>query len=167
MKTVSLLTIVGPREGDLRPPPAKLRLKVLLRGLLCIIVSAGVPDLAWAQYGSGGQPARRRISVQLLGLEPAGARRRQRRGIVGDRTEAAATQPARQATGTFPQHLIAGASGLSERRSSRHSSHMSADSPPTAPTMPGRAKATVGHPCGEGNSQGAESRGRRCPVRGH
>jgi hypothetical protein len=53
MKTVSLLTIVGPREGDLRPPPAKLRLQVL-RWLLCIIVSAGVPDLAWAQYSSGG-----------------------------------------------------------------------------------------------------------------
>src|SRR5437867_11638779 len=54
MKTVSLLTIVGPREGDPRPPPAKLRPKVLLRWLLCIILSAGVPDLAWAQYSSGG-----------------------------------------------------------------------------------------------------------------
>ena len=54
MKTVSLLRIVRPREGDLRPPPSKLRLKVLLRWLLCIIVSAGVPDLAWAQYSSGG-----------------------------------------------------------------------------------------------------------------
>src|SRR6267378_2800039 len=54
MKTVSLLRIVRPPEGDLRPPPAKLRLKVLLRWLLCIIVSAGVPDLAWAQYRGGG-----------------------------------------------------------------------------------------------------------------
>src|SRR5438876_4642057 len=54
MKTVSLLTIVDPPEGDPRPPPAKLRPKVLLRWLLCIILSAGVPDLAWAQYSSGG-----------------------------------------------------------------------------------------------------------------
>jgi hypothetical protein len=53
MKTVSLLWIGGPREGDLRPPPARLRLK-LLRWLLCIILCAGAPDLAWAQYSSGG-----------------------------------------------------------------------------------------------------------------
>src|SRR5438132_10635937 len=52
MKTVSLPRIVGPREGDLRSPTAKLRLKVL-RWLLCVILSAGVPDLAWAQYSSG------------------------------------------------------------------------------------------------------------------
>jgi hypothetical protein len=53
MKTAPLLRIDGPREDDLRLLPVKLRLKVL-RWLLCIIVSTGVPDLAWAQYSSGG-----------------------------------------------------------------------------------------------------------------
>jgi hypothetical protein len=53
MKAVSLLWIKGPREGNLRAPPAKLRLRVL-RWLLCIIVIAGAPDLAWGQYSSGG-----------------------------------------------------------------------------------------------------------------
>jgi hypothetical protein len=47
------LWIGGPKEGALSPSRAWLRIK-LLRWLLCIIVSAGAPDLAWAQYSSSG-----------------------------------------------------------------------------------------------------------------
>jgi Protein of unknown function (DUF2491) len=53
MKTASRLSIGGPKEGALSPFRARLRIK-LLRWLLCIIVSAGAPDLAWAQHSSGG-----------------------------------------------------------------------------------------------------------------
>jgi hypothetical protein len=50
---VPLLWIGGPRDGNLHPPLATLRLKAL-RCLLCIIVIAAAPDLAWGQYSSGG-----------------------------------------------------------------------------------------------------------------
>src|SRR5258707_15135449 len=57
MKTASRLCIGDPKEGALSPSRARLRIK-LLRWLLCIIVSAGAPDLAWAQYSSGGYSRR-------------------------------------------------------------------------------------------------------------
>ena len=166
MKTVSLLTIVGPREGDLRPPPARLRLKVL-RWLLCIIVSAGVPDLAWAQYSSGGysrpgggsasgySASSRRAPVSSSG----GYSRRSYGG--GGYATGSCGRP-----GHFPQHFVAGASRIIGRHSSRHS-RMRADSPLMAPTMPGRAKRQRRPPVWEGSSQSAESRGRRCRVRDH
>jgi hypothetical protein len=53
MKAVSPLWIGGPSEGDLRSSTGRLRRKAL-RWLLCFVLSAGIPDLAWGQYSSGG-----------------------------------------------------------------------------------------------------------------
>jgi uncharacterized protein DUF2491 len=53
MKAASLLWFVSRGEGISLSPATRFRLKAL-RWLLCLIVSAGAPDLAWGQYSSGG-----------------------------------------------------------------------------------------------------------------
>src|SRR5437879_6347351 len=53
MRAGSLVCFVSRGEGISLSPGAGFRL-CALRWLLCIIVSAGTPDLAWGQYSSGG-----------------------------------------------------------------------------------------------------------------
>ena len=164
MKSAPPLRIDGPREDDLRLLPVKLRLKVL-RWLLCIILSTGVPDRAWGQYSSGGYSRPGGGSTPTTRRRAVGRQSAAAAGTVGDRIPVPAMRPARPEIGLFPAAYRRRRCATIRRRSGPQR-HTPAGRPlmPAAPT--GRAKRRAGHRSGEGSSrQQGWREDRRCRVR--